>query len=241
MTKAARSVAMGVGGFLALAVVIVAVAVLWPESPDHIVRRGSFEIYEFHHPGLGEPGYSHHELWCRGQRVARYPNDMWFNANEDGVIVVNAKDSPPDAPPPKGNGIYYFDARNAKQYLLAEGKYPALLGTEKWQSASGEWLNTNPWSQDGKLVVVSYGDRIALPTLRFRKESALVVDLDTGEVRKAAKLLGVDESQPILFRGWSLQDSTLVFTVGSEERRLGRVGGRGISGLGDRSLRPVAR
>jgi hypothetical protein len=64
---------------------------------------------------------------------------------------------------------------------------------------------------------VEKNGRIIIP---FEKESVLLVDLATGKVRNAAELLGVSESQHIVFERWSDDKSVLFFSVDDEARTL---------------------
>ena len=68
--------------------------------------------------------------------------------------------------------------------------------------------------------MVSYGDGTKLPELVFKKESVLLVDLATGEVRNAADLLDVSDEEHVIFLGWSHDHSTMFFRVGDQDRTL---------------------
>ena len=209
---------------------IILVALFLPESPKEIEHLGVFDVYHFHYSGIGEPGHSRRELWYHGKQLAEYPEEVSLNPGQDRIIFVNAIDAPPGAPVPKGNGIYYFDSRNQKKYLLTVGKFPAFFnGKITLGAGSPGNLNANPWSPDESFAVVSYGDSTNLPkavekngqvVIPFEKESVLLVDLATGEVRNAADLLDVSESEHIIFRGWSDDNSAMLFRVGNEDRIL---------------------
>ena len=220
MPKVVTYILVGAGGLVALVAGLLVLAVYLPESPDSIEHRGPFDIYWYHYPGLGEPGRSRTELWYHGRRLAEYPAYTSINPEMDRIIFVEVKNAPLDAPAPKGNGIYYFDARSGKQYLLAAGKSPAFYNGERSWPGSGARIDATPWSSDGSFAVVSYGDGTKLPELVFKQESVLLVDLATGEARNAAGLLGVSESEHIVFRRWSTDNSVMYFTVGDEERTL---------------------
>jgi hypothetical protein len=229
MRKAIKYILIGFGSLLGLVILVIAFIVILPESPSSKESRGPFEIYWYHYASLGEPGRSRSELWYRGKQLAEYPTFTSINPEMDRIIFVNARDSGFDSPAPKGNGIYYFDTGNKKRYLLAAGKYPSFFnGVEGWPG-SGTRINATPWSPDGSFAVVSYGDSTSLPKaaekngriiIPFEKESVLLVDLATGKVRNAAELLGVSESQHIVFERWSDDKSVLFFSVDDEARTL---------------------
>lgn len=229
MHKAIKYILIGFGSLAGLVIVIIALVVILPESPSSKESRGPFEIYWYHYSGLGEPGRSRSELWYRGKQLAEYPTFTSINPEMDRIIFVNARDSGFGGPVPKGNGIYYFDARNKKRYLLAAGKYPSFFNGERGWPGSGTRINATPWSPDGSFAVVSYGDSTNLPKavekngrviIPFEKESVLLVDLATGEARNAAELLGVSESEHIIFERWSDDKSVMFFTVGDDQRTL---------------------
>ena len=231
MQKSVRCVLIGMGSLVALVAAIVLLALFLPESPSEIEHMGAFDVYRFHYSNIGEPGHSRKELWYRGKRLAEDPALASLNPAQDRIIFVNATDSSPGEPAPKGNGIYYFDSQNQKKYLLAGGKFADFyngeigLGVASFPRKS----NSTPWSPDGSFAVVGYGDSKGLPkavlengqvVLRDETERVLLVDLATGEVRSAADLLDVSDLARVIFRGWSDDKSTLFFSVDAEKRTL---------------------
>jgi hypothetical protein len=231
MQKSVKFILIGIASPVTLLAVIVLLAVFWPESPTEIEHLGAFDVYRFHYSSIGEPGHSRKELWYHGEQLAQDPTLVSLNPAEDKIIFVNAMDSAPGRPAPKGNGIYYFDSQNQKKYLLASGKFPNFHNGEIGLSAAPvpRKANTTPWSPDGSFAVVSYGDSLGLPkavlenervVVRDETEKVLLVNLATGEARSAADLIGVSDLAHIIFRGWSDDKSTLFFGVNSEERSL---------------------
>jgi len=221
MRKATKYTLIGIGSLAAFVVGAALLVVFLPEKPSSIDHQGSFDVYHFHNSRLGEPGYSRQELWYHGKRLAEYPTDASLHPEQDRILFVNARDAPSGAPDPKGNGIYYFDARSEKQYELTRGKYPSFSNGERnWPGGSTPNPNTIPWSRDGSFAVVSYRDHLQPPDWTFRTESVLFVDLATGAVQNAADLLGVSELEHITFRGWSEDGSLMFFGVGDDERTL---------------------
>jgi hypothetical protein len=231
MRTSVKYALIGMGSLAALVAVIVILAVFLPESPKEIEHLGAFDVYRFHYSNIGEPGHSRKELWYRGKRLARDPAIASLSPAGDRIIFVNAMDSPPGVPAPKGNGIYYFDSRNQKKYLLVSGKFPDFYNGEIGLGVANvvQKSNSTPWAPDGSFAVVSYGDSPGLPkavlengqaVLRDDTERVLLVNLTTGEVRSAADLFNVSDQAHVIFRGWSGDKSTLLFRVNGEERML---------------------
>ena len=231
MQKSVKFILIGMASLVALLAAIVLLALFPPESPTEIEHLGVFDVYRFHYSSIGEPGHSRKELWYRGKQLAQDPALVSLNPAEDKIIFVNAMDSAPGRPAPKGNGIYYFDSQNQKRYLLASGKFPYFYNGEIGLGVAPlpRKSNATPWSPDGSFAVVSYGDSLGLPkaalengqvVLRDETERVLLVNLATGEARSAADLIGVSDLAHIIFRGWSDDKSTLYFGVDGEERSL---------------------
>jgi hypothetical protein len=229
--KAIKYVLIGIGSLVAPAAAIILLAIFLPESPSEIEHLGVFDVYHFHHSSIGEPGHSRRELWYHGKQLAEYPEEATLNPEQDRIIFVNARDAPPGAPTPKGNGIYYFDSRSQKKYLLTSRKFPEFFNSKISLGVASLPRNSDatPWSPHESFAVVSYGDNTNLPKavlksgqigFPFEKENVLLVDLGTGEVRNAADLLNVSESEHIIFRGWSDDNSAMFFSVGGEARML---------------------
>src|SRR5258707_1991349 len=119
MQKSVKFILIGMASLVALLAAMVLLALFLPESPTEIEHLGAFDVYRFHYSSIGEPGHSRTELWNRGQQLAQDPALVSLSPAEDKIIFVNAMDSAPGQPAPKGNGIYYFDPQNQKHYLLA--------------------------------------------------------------------------------------------------------------------------
>jgi len=199
-----------------LVVAFTLVVAFLPEKPSSIERRGAFEIYWYHYDSIGEPGHERMELWYERQRLAEYPTYTSFNPELDRIIYVDAKDTGFQKPNPESNGIYYFDARNRKKYKLRTNGYPSFLnGAREFSANRSEIPIATPWSPDGTFAVISYA--LYDPGPRWDRKETLIVDLATGGTRNVADLLEVNESENIVFRGWS-RNSTMIFSVGDEMR-----------------------
>jgi hypothetical protein len=216
-----KFILIGAGGLVGLVIVVILIAIFWPQKPTHIEAHGAFDIYWYHFASIGEPGHSYPELWHKGKRLAAYPTYVSLNPEGDRLIFVNAMDGGFDERIPKGNGIYYFDTRKGKQYKLTDAKYPSFYNGEKWWDLRDRPTpNATPWFPDESFAVVSYGDGLKIPELTYKKERVLFVHLATGKVRSAADLLEVSDDEHIIFRGWSDDHLTLFFRVGEEDRTL---------------------
>jgi hypothetical protein len=212
----------GLGGLAALIVAIFAVilaVVFWPEKPSSVERRGAFEAYWYHYDSLGEPGHERMELWYHGRRLAEYPTYTSLNPELDRIIYVDAKDTGFQKPNPESNGVYYFDARNGKKYKLRTNGYPSFLnGAREFPGNGAQIPKATPWSPDGTFAVISCALYDPSPP-RWDHKETLIVDLATGSARNVADLLDVNESENVIFRGWS-QNLTMIFAVGDETREL---------------------
>jgi hypothetical protein len=192
------------------------VFLIWPESPTSIDHYGEFDIYDFHSTNIGEPGYTLYELYCHGKRLAEFPRALSINPGKDRVLYVDAADAGLTGPIPARNGLYYFDALTKHEYKVLSSRYPSFLNADFVFPLPGQPKieNAYPWSPDGRFAVVSYGEDTNWMTLKYDVEAALIVDLENGKLQNAAGLLGVSQSEHIIFRGWSEDTTTMIFDVG---------------------------
>ena len=204
----------GLGGLATLGLLLTAVFFVWlnqPMKPYKIEPRGAFEIHWFHYGGLGAPGHEELQLWYHGERLAERPAYSSVSPTRDRIIYVEDALEPRKA----NSGFYYFDSRTGRKFRL-RGYATFLNGTAEFPDEGIEIRDASPWSPDGTFAVVSYAELVGYKSW---EKDALIVDLETGETKDAADLLGVAKQDGIIFRGWS-DHATMLFTVGDERREL---------------------